>query len=392
MEVSSNILIYNTTFFEGSETFIYNQYRAFSDYSSLLVAHDFKNLDRFVISPNTKKLVINQLPEGLKNRFFHFLRRKWKRTNYLLPTSTNKELESAIKSQRIKVVHAHFGPNGLYILPFCIKNSLPLVVSFHGYDASKLLLNEQYRSQLNLLFEYASSIVVCAEKMKRDLLSATADKYASKIQVVHYGVDIEMINQVEKPLQDKLDQNCVKIIHAGRLTPKKGILDLIQVFQLVQLQCLDKEVILEIVGNGEEMVAAKQLTEDLGLSKNVIFYGAVSHLQLLAYVKSADIFVLNSRVSAEGDSEGFPNSILEAMASKTAVLSTNHAGIPEVVEDNETGLLVEEFDNSGLEEALVRLVKNNEERERLVSKAFFKVNQFSISVMNEKLNNLIATL
>ena len=80
------------------------------------------------------------------------------------------------------------------------------------------------------------------------------------------------------------------------------------------------------------------------------------------------------------------------MASKTAVLSTNHAGIPEVVEDNETGLLVEEFDNSGLEEALVRLVKNNEERERLVSKAFFKVNQFSISVMNEKLNNLIATL
>jgi glycosyltransferase involved in cell wall biosynthesis len=381
MEVSPNILIYNTTFFEGSETFIYNQYRALSDCSPLLVAHDFKNLDLFPLHPNTKKIVVSKIPLGIRGRLVHFLRRKLLNSRYLLPLSAERLLRNTLEGTNL--IHAHFGPNALAILPFAKRNKLPMIVSFHGYDASQMLKDLDYVNQLNKLFEYVSSVIVCAHKMKRDLLSKTHEKFSEKIHVVHYGVDVDRIDAIQV---SNSTSNPFTIIHAGRLTPKKGVLDLIYAFGQVKLALEQVPLRLEIIGDGEDLSAAKQLVKSLNLETQVLFFGAQSHETLLEKVKAADLFVLNSRVSQKGDSEGFPNSILEAMAAKTAVISTRHAGIPEVIFHQQTGLLVEERSQEELEMAIKQLIVNSDLKKRLELNAYKTVSkEFSIKSMNGRL-------
>ncbi len=384
----SEVIIYNTSFFEGSETFIYNQYLALSFFSPVLVAHRFKNLERFPLQANTTEFMIGNVPEGIKDRLIHYIRRKWLKLPYLLPLASERQLEENLKDAQ--VIHAHFGPNALAILPYAKRNALHLVVSFHGYDASQLLQDPVYVKSLLPLFDYASSVIVCAEKMKQDLLTATHFKYVAKFHVIHYGVDLEFISSI---LPKKRTEGVVKLIHAGRLTAKKGVLDLIRVFNAVRTKLPHIQLQLDIVGDGEDMKAALDLRSELGLSDYVQFYGAVSHYELIAHVKAADIFVLNSRISPSGDSEGFPNSILEAMAAGTSVVSARHAGIPEVVFHEETGLLVDELDNEGLEAALIRLIQSEELREQYSRQAYQKVGQtFSLKEMTRKLANLFSDL
>ncbi len=375
MEASNNILIYNSSFFEGSETFIYNQYKALSAHNCILIAHEFKNNERFPTNKQTKKVLIDLLPITLWDRFVHWWRRKSLKRSRLLPISAERSIQSIHQKQPINFIHAHFGPNGIAITDLAKKLRIPLMVSFHGYDASQLLLDEEYKKELLSMMEYASLITVCAAKMKQDLVSATNPTFSQKVRVIHYGVDIAHIEQIPYV---KNNGDAFTIIHAGRLTPKKGVLDLIKVFHQVQLQLANTKLHLEIVGSGEELSKANQLVRDLGLSDNVTFFGALPHEALLSRVKAADLFVLNSRVSPSGDSEGFPNSILEAMAAKTAVISTRHAGIPEVVIHNETGLLVDEFDNNHLKESIMSLIGSETIRLGLVERAFQKVrNNFS---------------
>lgn len=388
MRADTNFIIYNTSFFEGSETFIYNQYLSLASFSPALVAHSCKNLDRFPIQSTTRKYVISKVPEGNKDRLIHFMRRKLLKLPYLLPLASERQLEKNLKGAQ--VIHAHFGPNALAILPFAKRNSLRLVVSFHGYDASQMLQDSVYVKSLLPLFDYASSVIVCAEKMKQDLLTATHFNYATKLHVIHYGVDLDFISSISPK---KRTEGAVKLIHAGRLTAKKGVLDLIRVFDAVKKSLSSINIELDIVGDGEDMDAAVALVEKLELSSSVQFYGALSHQELIAHVKAADIFVLNSRISPLGDSEGFPNSILEAMAAEAAVVSTHHAGIPEVVIHEETGLLVNEFDNEGLKNALIRMIQSKHLRDKLSKLAYQKVEkEFSILDMNKKLNNLITNL
>lgn len=388
MKAKSSIIIYNTSFFEGSETFIYNQYLALVPFSPVLIAHSFKNLERFPLQSNSRTISVSKIPIGFKERLIHFLRRKRLNLPYLLPLSSERQLEKG--QENIQGIHAHFGPNAMAILPFAKRNTLPLVVSFHGYDASQMLQDSRYTNSLQQLFDYATAVIVCADKMKQDLLAATNTNYSKKIHVIHYGVDVDFISSV--PTRKK-EAGVIHLIHAGRLTAKKGVLDLIRVFNAVRISLPHIKLQLDIVGDGEDMNAALDLRSDLGLSDYVHFYGAVSHQELIAHVKSASIFVLNSRVSPSGDSEGFPNSILEAMAAGTAVVSTYHAGIPEVVLHEETGLLVREKDNEGLEAALIRLIQSEELRDQLSQQALRQVRQkFSLVQMNRRITNLMDNL
>jgi colanic acid/amylovoran biosynthesis glycosyltransferase len=382
----NSILIYNSSFFEGSETFIYNQYLALNSFSPVLISHSQKNLERFPLSPTTKSFVVSRVPVGFVDRLIHFLRRKRLKSTFLVPLKSEYQLEKELKDRH--VIHAHFGPNGLAILPYAKRNSLPLIVSFHGYDASQMLQNTEYTKNLEQLFEYATAIIVCANRMKQDLLEATNSNYSEKIRVIHYGVDVEYITSVSAKKKEK---GVIHLIHAGRLTSKKGVFDLIQVFNEVQKILPTIRIHLDIIGDGEEMPALLSLVENLAMFNHIHFYGALSHQELIAHVKGADIFVLNSRVSPNGDSEGFPNSILEAMAGETVVVSTRHAGIPEVVLHEETGLLVAESDNEALKAALIRLIQSENLRNKLSHQAFLKVkHKFSLTQMHYKLKKLFS--
>jgi len=113
---------------------------------------------------------------------------------------------------------------------------------------------------------------------------------------------------------------------------------------------------LELVGDGELRPEAEARMRALGLGERVIFHGQEDHESVRRRMAAAAIFIQHSVTDAEGNAEGLPTSIQEAMASGAAVISTDHAGIPEAVENGVTGLLVAERDVAGFAAALGSLL------------------------------------
>jgi glycosyltransferase involved in cell wall biosynthesis len=152
----------------------------------------------------------------------------------------------------------------------------------------------------------------------------------------------------------------------GRLVSKKGFDVLIEATALLRLRGVDVELL--VAGeNGEERDRICQLVESRGLEDVVQISGALSQAELLAQCRSASMFVLACRIDADGDRDGIPNVLVEAMAARLAVISTRVSGIPELVQDGVNGLLVPSEDPSALAEAMLSLAEDPDLRERLAS-------------------------
>ncbi len=377
-----NILIYNTSFFELSETFIQNQVSALLDNGNnvTLAAHNFKNIDSFSFK---NKVLLNSIPITISQRIFHFINRTFSNNDFLLPQKSINELKKILFQNNIEVIHAHFGNNAIRIMPIAKKLNIPLIISFHGYDASQLLKEKKYTILLPELFSYASQTILCANYMVNKLTPYGLEM--NKTSIIHYGVDLDKINSIKT----SNDNSTIKIIHAGRLTEKKGVPDLIKVVIKIQKELPKLNLLLEIIGDGEELPLIQSIIKKKNAQSYIKLLGAKPHLELLTKVKDADIFVLNSRVDSKGDAEGFPNAILEAMAAKTCVVSTNHAGIPEIIKNMETGILIEECDNNALKDVLIKLILNTELRTKLADNALLSVkDKFSLRKMNLNLTSL----
>jgi len=176
------------------------------------------------------------------------------------------------------------------------------------------------------------------------------ENYLKKVSVIPYGINLEEY----KPYFVTKDSTFIKILHVGRLTPKKGVMDLIKVFS--KLRAKHEKIILQIIGDGAERKECEKLVNDLKMQNDVLFYGGQPQMKVKEFMNGCDVFVLNSQTDQNGDMEGLPNVILEAMAFEKAVVSTRHAGIPTAINDGVDGLLVDEYDNTSLENALQRLI------------------------------------
>lgn len=177
----------------------------------------------------------------------------------------------------------------------------------------------------------------------------------------------------------------IRILHSGRLASKKGVPDLIQVFS--KIAHTYENVTLHILGEGQDELACRDLVNTLALEQRVIFYGAQPQSEVLRLMNECSIFVLNSRISDDGDMEGLPNSILEAMSMEMAVVSTYHAGIPSAIENGISGLLVPERDNEALHHALKKLLDDRLLLQDLSRNARKRVlEEFNIENMVEKIN------
>jgi colanic acid/amylovoran biosynthesis glycosyltransferase len=137
----------------------------------------------------------------------------------------------------------------------------------------------------------------------------------------------------------------------------------------------------------------RQLVSQTGLGDAVSFHGSKPLPDVIRLMNECQIFVLNSRTADNGDMEGLPNSILEAMSMEMAVVSTVHAGIPAAIADNACGLLVPEKDNTALANALSRLIENPQLIIDLGRKARKRVEEsFTIERMQSQINEIYNTV
>jgi len=165
----------------------------------------------------------------------------------------------------------------------------------------------------------------------------------------------------------------VRLLSVGRAVPKKGY-DIL----LTALAKLPSTVHwqLEHVGQGPELAALKNQAEQLRINRRISWSGAMAQPQVIERYLSADLFVLPSRITADGDRDGLPNVLMEAQAHALACLSTDISGIPELIDHNVTGILVEPEDVNALQTALIRLIADSDLRQRLGQAGCVRVKQY----------------
>jgi colanic acid/amylovoran biosynthesis glycosyltransferase len=181
-----------------------------------------------------------------------------------------------------------------------------------------------------------------------------------KIAVHRLGVDTRAFAFHERHARPN---EGVRLLSVCRLAEKKGVEYALRAIAL--LRSRSPELRYDIVGDGPLRGDLEKLVIELDLSDRVVFHGACRREEVAALVGAAHVFVAPSVTARDGDQEGIPVAIMEAMASGLPVVSTRHGGIPELVHDGATGALVGERDVAGLARALHRLLDDRPSWARL---------------------------
>lgn len=371
------VLLFNHAFFNLSETFVFQQVKGMpEDIEVILMGFDFRNEDVFKL--NNEKIRIRRSANLFDRMMLAAKKRIFNKRGSLGLFSSNK-IAKLIKDSGAQLVHAHFGFNALLIYPIVRSLNIPLVITFHGLDASPLYLkNKRYRRRVHEMIDYAYAVIIVSPHMK-DTLDLSA--YSEKTHLVPCGVDPD-----EFAPRTPAERNVINILHSGRIVSKKGVGDLIRVFTLLNRKYPHTR--LHIVGEGPHLQRCRNLAAD-ATPGSIVFHGARPHGEVKKIMSEADIFVLNSRTSNSGDMEGLPVSILEAMSMSLPVVSTYHAGIPYVITNEKDGLLVKEKDKGQLAAALEKLINNADLRRQLGAAARGTVTErFTTEQVNRRIADL----
>jgi colanic acid/amylovoran biosynthesis glycosyltransferase len=207
---------------------------------------------------------------------------------------------------------------------------------------------------------------------------------AGRVELVHCGVDLSRFTWRDPAQRDPDVAICV-----ASLSAKKGHAVLLDAFS--RLAARRPALVLELVGDGPERERIVRLARELGLSERVRLLGALPRQEVRARLARAALFALPSIRLPSGRMEGIPVALMEAMASGVPVVSTRLSGVPELVRDGETGLLVEPGDAAGLAEAMAALIDDDELAGRLARNARQRVEDaFSLSRESARLGDLFA--
>lgn len=274
--------------------------------------------------------------------------RQWFRSHW--EKVRGRVLAEHLKSEQCQVVLVEFATTAVDVVEACWEARVPLVVHFHGYDAYSKQVLEKNGERYRDLFQYASAVIGVSRHMCRQLVSLGAPE--NKVHYLCYGVDTKQFHNAAP------DHAGMNFLAVGRFVAKKAPQVTIRSFAKVLEQLPSAR--LRMVGEGELWAECKELTQKLGIQKNVDFLGWRNPSEIQALMRESRAFVQHSVVPESGDSEGTPVVILEAQASGLPVISTVHAGIPDVVIHGETGLLVQEHDMQGMADAMIRLAQDSD--------------------------------
>lgn len=207
----------------------------------------------------------------------------------------------------------------------------------------------------------AALAVTISDYNTRWLQANAVPEAAQKLKVVHCGVDLAQV-----PWRPD-GRKAGSILAVGRLHPVKGFDTLIDALALLHQRGTDFSC--RIVGAGQLEGALRERTRRMGVSGRIEFTGAQPQDVVRRWMDEATVFTLPSQVADDGDRDGIPVVLMEAMASGCAVLSTRVSGIPELIDDGVDGLLVEPRDPVALADALQRLLRDDGLRRRLSTRA-----------------------
>lgn len=298
--------------------------------------------------------------------------------------STAIDVAHAYKLQKADVIVAHFGTNGFRVARVMKRGriSAPLVTIFHGRDVGEPM-HDNTLDRYKVVFE-KGVLQLPVNAFFRDAL---IDVGAPPEQVVVHHMGVRP-GEIEYRWRS-WEQDTLSFISVCRLTEKKGI-----EYALRALAGLPRrDWIYSVIGGGELLEELKGLAADLGIADRVAFLGPRPHAEVKQRLRDAHVFVLPSVSARDGDLEGIPVALMEAMAAGLTVLSTYHSGIPELIEDEKTGFLAPERDVAALAGKLAWIAENPRLCEPIALAAREKIEaDFNADVLNERFAQIATQL
>jgi glycosyltransferase involved in cell wall biosynthesis len=261
-------------------------------------------------------------------------------------------------------IHAHFAHDPALIGLLAHRlTGLPFSFTAHArdlYQIPDVALVARVRE--------ASTVVTCCQSNAEHIAGIVGE--TRPIELIYHGVDLGLF----RPTAGPRDTAEPLIVSVGRMVEKKGFDDLLRA--CAHLAASKRKFKCEIYGDGPGRKVLEALRDDLGLADHVTFCGSRTQAQLLAVYQRADVFALTPRLTDDGDRDGVPNVLVEAMACGIPVVSTRIGGIPEVVISGTDGLLAQQRDAGGIASCLAELLDDARRRQRLGDAAAHTVTRF----------------
>lgn len=255
---------------------------------------------------------------------------------------------------RARAIVAHFGPTGVLATHLRTLGLIegPLYTVFHGFDLSQHSVLARHAADYRHLFAHGERMLPISQRWRGKLEALGCA--AEKIQVHRMGVDLEgfryappATNGAPAPGRE------LRLLCVARLVEKKGVRYLCEA--VARLVRRGVPLRLDVIGDGPLHATLRRFVDEQGMQDAIHILGRRDTTYVQEALRSADVFALPSVTAADGDQEGIPVSLMEAMASGVPCLSTVHSGIPELIEDGRSGWLVPERDIDALADVLARI-------------------------------------
>jgi len=303
-------------------------------------------------------------PDGASSLALEDLYKRWKlpRIGWQMLTGDMQPYLRLLGRRRPSLIHAHFGIEGVSALGLAMQLKIPLVTTFHGFDATlktHAMLGSPAWFRYPLLrrkLAREGNLFLCASSFIRQKLLETGFP-ESRTHTHYIGVDCQTI----RPRADF--EETPLILHVARLVEVKGTRYLLRAFATVARKY--DRVRLLIIGDGPLRRQLHALTTSLGLRDRVEFLGAVPHVAVLSWMRKAAMLVLPGIRTATGREEGLGMVLLEAAATGLPIVGSRVGGIPECMLEGKTGFLVPERDEDALAQRMAELLEDPVRRHRM---------------------------
>ncbi|OGY26347.1 MAG: hypothetical protein A2Z42_03405 [Candidatus Woykebacteria bacterium RBG_19FT_COMBO_43_10] len=273
------------------------------------------------------------------------------------------------KKESVNHIHAHFEGNPTLIAMLTSRITvLPYSFTVHGKSLfiNPFLIKEKVQG--------AKFVVSISEFNKKYMVKKfNLKEFEEKIKIIHCGVSIQQLRKSGAEGQGKF----LRILTVSRLAEKKGIDDILHSLRI--LNDLGVKYQYKIIGGGSYQQSLIKLVNKLGVYENVVFLGPTSTETVFEELSAADIFILTPKSKKTEIEEGIPVVMMEAGLAGLPVISSRLSGIPELIDHEQNGLLINQGDYKNLANLILRLWKKPGERKRLGNNLRRKVlNEFNL--------------
>jgi colanic acid/amylovoran biosynthesis glycosyltransferase len=348
MTRSPVVACYCATFLKPEMWHIYRQISALERVSPVVIAQKRENSGRFPFDR------IDIVPKPA----LHFLRRFWFRQVRDKPWQISRgELRAllcVLEKTDARLLHIYFGHIAVHLLPLIRAWPRPSIVSFHGADVMVDMNKSAYREATRQMLDVVNLVLVRSESLRRAVADLGCDE--RKIEVQRTGIPLDEFPFRERNFPASDGGGEWRFVQAGRLIEKKGLSVTLRAFANFLKRY--PKAMLTIAGEGPLLGHLQELARELKIGNRVSFTGLISQEELRGLYYGSHVFVHPSETGPDGNQEGIPNSMLEAMASGLPVFATEHGGIPEAIKHSVSGVLVPERDDEELAWALLSAVED----------------------------------